>query len=199
MVVTTSVRRSSTFIMDTQTLIELLKLERHREGGYFRRTYASKMTVSIAKASHSPSENDPNSGVQRSIMTSIFYLLTREAPTMHMNLNRSDIVHYFHLGSPVEFFIIPPTGELIQETLGADILSGEKLQLLIPGGCWRAATMKETGLANGQGFSLTSEAVAPGFDYDDNTLAKADDIRTRFPHLWDQIQTYVYPDDHVAS
>ena len=177
--------------MEAQKVVELLKLEPHHEGGYFRRTYTSKIDVSITKGSYSPSENDPNSGIQRSIMTSIFYMLTSEAPTMYMHLNRSDIVHYFHLGSAVDFFVIPPTGELIQETLGADILSGEKLQLLVPGGCWKAATMKEPERAKGQGFSLTSEVVAPGFDYMDNALAKTDDIKTRFPHLWDQVKTYV--------
>ena len=178
--------------MDAEKLIAELKLERHREGGYFRRTYASKMDVSITKSSENRSENDPHSGVQRSIMSSIFYLLTSDSPTMHINLNRSDIIHYFHLGSSVEFFIIPPSGELVRETLGADILSGEKLQLLVPGGCWRGATMKET---KGEGFSLTSEAVAPGFDYTDNTLAKEDDIKRRFPQLWEQVKGYVYPND----
>ena len=184
--------------MDAQKIIDVLKLAPHREGGYFRRTYAAKMNVSITTDSGktgNPSENDPYSGIERPIMTSIFYLLTSESPTLRMSLNRSDIIHYYHLGCPVEYRIIQPNGEVARERLGPNILSGEKLQVLIPGGCWRCGCMlKEsehaTSVSNAE-FTLTSEAVAPGFEYADNQLASGEQIRDKFPHLWETLQTYI--------
>jgi predicted cupin superfamily sugar epimerase len=181
--------------MDAQKLIALLKLEPHREGGYFRRTYESKMNVSITDDAGAQSENDPNSGIKRHIMTSIYYLLTSESPIMCMNLNRSDIIHYYHLGCPVEYLVINPRdpGVISRERLGPDILSGQKLQVLIPGGCWRCAhiLMGSEG-ASSDGYSLTSEAVAPGFDYADNQLATREEISGKFPHLWETLETYIY-------
>ena len=173
--------------MEAQKLIEQLNLAPHREGGYFRRTYAAKMAVSITKDREKASENEPGSKLQRPIMTSILYLLTSESPTLHLNLNRSDIIHYYHSGSPVEFIIIHPDGTIRREVLGPNVLSGEHPQVMVGGGCWKAATMANMR----EGFSLTSEAVAPGFDYDDNILASEEDIRSRFPHLWDTLQPYV--------
>ena len=172
--------------MDSQKLVELLRLELHPEGGYFRRTYCSNVNISITTDSDMPSENASNGGVQRSIMSSIYYLLTSDKPTMWMHWNRSDIVHYFHTGSPVQFIIISPSGKLIQETLGADILSGERPQLLVAGGFWKSATLK-----NRDGFSLTSEAVAPGFDYTDNKLATGDEMKSSFPQHWEIVKKYI--------
>ena len=182
-------------MMDAQKLIDLLKLEPHREGGYFRRTYESKMKVSITEGVETRSENaDPNGGIRRHIMTSIYYLMTREKPILHMSLNRSDIIYYYHLGCPVEYLIINPRdGEVSRERLGPDILSGQKLQVLILGGSWRCGHML-TGLegASSNEYTLTSEAVAPGFDYADNQLATPQEISSKFPHLWETLKTYVY-------
>jgi hypothetical protein len=38
---------------------------------------------------------------------------------------------------------------------------------------------------------LIGEAVAPGFDYRDMTIAKADEIRAQFPELWPELAAYV--------
>lgn len=106
---------------------------------------------------------------------------------MYLHKNRSDIIHYHHMGAPVEFLCIFPDGQLVQETLGPDILSGQKLQVIVPGGCWKGAAMKATV----EGFSLTSEAVAPGFDYDDNKLATEDEIKSRYPQHWEAVNAYI--------
>ena len=183
-------------MMDAQKLIDLSKLEPHREGGYFRRTYEAKMNIcrGITGDTAMPSENDPNSGIERPIMTSIYYLMTRESPILRMSLNRSDIIHYYHLGCPVEYLIINPRdGQISRERIGLDILSGQMLQVLIPGGCWRCGHMLTgSGGASSAGYTLMSEAVAPGFDYADNQLATREEISKQFPHLWETLETYVY-------
>ena len=46
--------------------------------------------------------------------------------------------------------------------------------------------------ANNAGYTLTSEAMAPGFDYADNQLATREEISDKFPHLWETLEAYVY-------
>ena len=62
--------------------------------------------------------------------------------------------------------------------------------MLIQGGCWRCAHMLMG--ASSDGYSLTSEAVAPGFDYADNQLATPEEIICKFPHLWETVEAYIY-------
>ena len=65
------------------------------------------------------------------------------------------------------------------------IAQGEVPQLLVPKGYWKAAVLEA-----GE-YGLLGEAVAPGFDYRDMTIAKADDIRAQFPAIWDELSPYV--------
>jgi predicted cupin superfamily sugar epimerase len=119
------------------------------------------------------------------LMTSIFYMLTSNRPIGHFHKNKSDIMHYFHLGSPMIYLTISPKGELEKFTLGPDIMQGHLLQLMVKGGYWKASALEKGD------FGLLSEAVSPGFDYDDMTIAEPDVLRNQFPHLWDQVAPYV--------
>ena len=66
--------------------------------------------------------------------------------------------------------------------MGPDILAGHKLQLIVPGGHWKAAELMITSKYNVHGppdidYGLISEAVAPEFNYMDWTLATEEDIK----------------------
>ena len=63
--------------------------------------------------------------------------------------------------------------------------TGEQLQLLVKGECWKASIL-ETGE-----FSLISEAVFPEFEYTDMTLITSQDVQGRFPALWQTLQNYI--------
>ena len=142
------------------------------EGGYFRRSYtASHSTTLVSGAA---------SGAERPLLSSIYYLLTDDSPIGVFHCNRSDIVHYWQRGSSLRYFLIDPQGSLSQVVLGPDLAAGEQLQLTVPGGYWKA-----TRLEQGE-FGLLSEAVAPGFDYDDMQLATATQLAAAFPELWQQ-------------
>ncbi|MCW8998431.1 MAG: cupin domain-containing protein, partial [Kangiellaceae bacterium] len=69
--------------------------------------------------------------------------------------------------------------------LGPDIANGDELQLIVPGGYWKASQ-----LTSGE-FSLISEAVSPGFDYSDNELATIEIISREFPALLEQTKCYI--------
>ncbi len=158
--------------MDKQQIITQLSLEPHVEGGYFRRTYQSEWTADLAYG-------------ERCLLTSIYYLLTDDSPIGHLHKNKSDIIHYFHAGSPLTYIIVHPDGRLEKKILGADIAQGQQPQLLVRGGCWKASE-----LASGE-FGLISEAVSPGFEYEDMELATMEFVRSQFPQLWDNIAKYV--------
>ena len=156
--------------MDKKTLIKQLGLEKHPfEEGYFRRTYESQLAFG---------ESDN----QRKLLTSIYYLLTDDSPIGCLHKNRSDIVHYFHLGAPIKYFIISASGELRQQIMGHDIQAGHQLQLTVKGGEWKASQ-----LLAGE-FGLVSEAVAPGFDYQDNEIARKEQFSQQFPDLVAQVK-----------
>lgn len=157
-----------------QELIEQLSLVEHVEGGYFAETYRAAAEI----------ETD-REGAARSVMTSIYYLLTDDRPVDHLHQNKSDIVHYFQAGSPITYILVDLEGTLSKVTLGMAIAEGEVPQLLVPKGYWKAAVLE-----SGE-YGLLGESVAPGFDYRDMTIAKADEIRTQFPAIWDELAPYV--------
>ena len=158
--------------MDKQQLITRLALQPHIEGGYFRRTYQSGSTAGKAPGG-------------RRLLTSIYYLLTDDSPIGHLHKNRSDILHYFHTGSPLAYLIVHPDGRLERQVLGPDLAQGQQLQLLVRGGCWKASELE-----SGE-YGLISEAVVPGFEYEDMELATPELVRRRFPALWDKLAKYV--------
>ncbi|MGZ4968237.1 MAG: cupin domain-containing protein [Methylobacter sp.] len=160
--------------MNKQQLIEKLSLTPHIEGGYFCRTYSSGLKADIAPGSKS-----------RRLLSSIFYMLTDDSPIGYLHKNKSDIIHYFHGGSPLTYLILHPDGTLEKKILGLDLNKGQQLQLIVKGGCWKATEL-ETGE-----FGLISEAVSPGFEYEDMELAEKEMIKNRFPQLWDQLSKYV--------
>ena len=158
---------------DRDTVIEQLGLEAHVEGGYFKRTFQADHRARI----------DLGDGA-RFTMTSIFYLLSDDSPTGHWHLNRSDIIHYYHLGSPVHYYMIHPDGSLETAVLGPDLASGQRLQLTVKGGTWKASHLPEGD------YGLVSEAVSPGFEYTDMRLGERAALLSEFPQHGDLIRAY---------
>lgn len=147
-------------------LIRLLALEPHVEGGWYRRSFCSESALDI----ETPGGNRP-------LLTSIYYLLTTEHDTGAFHLNRSGILHYFHEGDPIHYSLIYPDGHLQGIVMGGDLAAGQQLQLFVPGGVWKASRLSVGSL----GYGLVSEAVAPGFDFEDMSLGRRADLVTQFP------------------
>ena len=123
-------------------------------------------------------------------MSSIYYLLSSESPVGHFHSNKSDIVHYFHMGDPIAYFLIYPDGELQEVTLGHNIEDDHQLQLVVPGGVWKASRLEANGTF---GYGLISEAVSPSFNYDDMTLGSSTLLKRDFPQHGDLIDKLSYP------
>jgi predicted cupin superfamily sugar epimerase len=149
-----------------QDVINALNLEPHLEGGYFRRTYQSDHRDWLETA-----------GGPRYLMTSIYYLLTEQSPVGQFHFNQSDILHYFHLGDALEYSLIHADGSLQTVIMGNDVLAGQRLQLHVPGGIWKASRL----LDGTNGFGLISEAVSPGFDFADMEMGNRQKLTAAFP------------------
>ena len=112
-------------------------------------------------------------------------MLTSDSPIGHLHVNRSDIVHFFHSGGPIEYTLVSPNGELRTTTLGPDIEAGHQLQLAVPGGWWKASELKASE------YGLISEAVSPGFVFQDMAFVSKADIASRFPTLGESLNRFV--------
>lgn len=159
--------------MTKDEIIDNLGLAPHPcEGGYFKRTYESTQEINCDDST-------------RKLLTSIYYMLTNDSPIGYLHRNKSDIIHFYHLGSPIKYLIVTADGELHEKILGADITAGEVPQLLVRGGEWKASL-----LCSGQ-YGLISEAVSPGFEYDDNEVAKLEVIKKLYPDLISRLSEYI--------
>src|SRR5690349_13479691 len=92
--------------------ISTLGLTRHPEGGWFRESYRSAESI--------PAGALPGRfGGERSICTSIYFLLERgECSALHRI--RSDEIWHFHEGGPLIVHVLPPNGEKYEIRLGRD-------------------------------------------------------------------------------
>ena len=161
--------------MTKEEIIESLGLELHpTEGGYFRRTYESGLNINGV---------DSN----RKLLTSIYYMLTSDSPIGYLHRNKSDIIHYYHIGSPIKYLVITIDGKVSEKILGPNITNGEVPQLVVSGGKWKASQ-----LCSGC-FSLISEAVSPGFEYADNEIAKLEDLIQLSPDSISDLKRYIKP------
>lgn len=154
-------------ILTAAELAASLNLEAHVEGGYFRQTF---------KADHRPTIATENG--QRVTMTSIYYLLSNESPIGHFHMNQSDIMHYFHTGDPITYYMLLPNGHLETVVLGPDPTAGHQMQMMVRGGTWKASKIPVNGK---YGYGLIGEAVAPGFEYADMQLGQTAKLLELFP------------------
>ena len=162
--------------MKKQEIIKTLKLEPHpSEGGYFKRTYTSEIETVCPAGT-------------RKTLSSIYYMLTDDSPIGYFHKNKSDITHYFHSGSAITYLIIHPDGQLETRILGNNLSKGQIPQLTVKGGYWKASE-----LTDGE-YGLLSEAVSPGFEYEDMALADIDVIREQFPKLFIGVEKYIKRD-----
>lgn len=149
-------------------LVRSLNLARHPEGGWYRETYRSPLTIPVAAL--------PDSfGGERSVCTAIYFLLERgDISALHRI--KSDELWHFHAGAALTIHVFTPAGECRQIGLGSNIGAGESFQAMVPAGCWFGAE-----ISAGGDFSLVGCTVAPGFDFDDFEMAAGEQLARIYP------------------
>jgi predicted cupin superfamily sugar epimerase len=140
-----------------------LKLEAHPvEGGSFRRTYTSKLTVNLERG-------------ERAAGTAIYYLLEPDTFS-EMHVLNSDELFHFYLGDPVEMLQLWPDGRSTVVVLGPDLTAGQHVQLLVPAGVWQGTRLIGDGTV-----ALLGCSVVPGFDFADYTNASFAELSAKWP------------------
>jgi uncharacterized protein len=158
---------------------QLLHLEPHPvEGGYYRRTYTSALTIGVLRGEGSNAQT-----VQRPAGTAIYYLL-EPGTFSEMHKLASDELFHFYLGDPVEMLQLWPNGESRVVILGPDLTAGQYVQLLVPAGVWQGTRL----IGDGQ-VALLGCSVVPGFDFADYTSGSCAELAAKWPAELNRIHT----------
>ena len=129
---------------DAATLIALLGLEAHPEGGWYAQTWRDETSSAIW-----------------------FLLEAHQRSHWHRVHGGVEIWHHY-VGDSLELAISDDAVSVRRSVLGADLMAGERPQLIVPAGAWQAATPLPGGAA---GFTLVGCTVSPPFRFEAFELA----------------------------
>lgn len=128
-------------------IIRALDLQPHPEGGWYRQTWIGRVVAG-----------------ERASGTAILFLL-RAGERSHWHRVDADEIWIFNAGAPL---ILSVGQEVAREVLlGPDVLGGQVVQQVVPGGFWQAARSTAA-------WSLVSCTVSPGFRFEGFELAAAE-------------------------
>ncbi|WP_086710884.1 cupin domain-containing protein [Streptomyces antimycoticus] len=135
---------------------EWLGLEPHPEGGWYRETWRSDVTV-----------RPPGYEGERASATAIYFLLTADEES-RWHVVRSAELWLWHSGGPLRLRLggtgDGPDAAPTELVLGPDIAAGQRPQVVVPPGTWQSARPVSDEEV------LVSCVVSPGFDFADFRL-----------------------------
>lgn len=140
-----------------------------QEGGLYRETYRSADTIPAAALPARYARAD------KSFCTDIYYLLGVGDCSLPHRLE-SDELYHFHLGDPLEMWLLHPDGRAERIVLGGDLAAGQRVQVVVPAGAWQMSR-----LCPGGEYALMSVVVAPGFDETDYQHGNPADLARQYP------------------
>ena len=191
-----------------ETMVKELGLIPHPEGGFFLETHRSGSTPMSSQGQTdfnvayddlvvtNRTDRRPDGDGRRNALTSIYWMPTGSSPKLHLTINISDHVHYYHGGEPFEFILVDPQAKKVQRViLGGNVLAGHKFQLPVKGGIWKCGHLlvpNSTDSSSKDSYCLIGEGVAPGFDFYDFTWVTAKMVKETAPQLWDVLKPFLH-------
>ena len=118
----------------------------------------------------------------RYFSTAIYFLLEQGNFSAFHKI-KSDECWHFYAGQTLNVYVLQHDGKLDTIRLGNDLNNGETFQFVVPANCWFASEP-----ATNSDFSFVGCTVAPGFDFEDFELAKADELVQVFPQYETEIR-----------
>lgn len=149
-------------------LVQVLGLLPHPEGGFYKETYRSELSI---KKEVLPSDFSGD----RNCSTGIYFLLAGENKSRFHRIKSDEMWHHYE-GSAVIIHMITPGGEYSKIKLGKDFSKGDIQQAVVPAGVWFGAELEDK-----SGWCLTGCTVSPGFDFADFELAEREKLEHQFP------------------
>ncbi len=159
--------------------VKKLDLQEHPEGGYYRETYRS---LDIVNQDGSLNKYDSS----RNASTAIYYLLIDEDFSRFHKL-KSDEIFHFYSGSALDVHLISEQGKYSYYKLGNMPDQNQILQLVIPQQTWFAC-----GVSQPKSYSLIGCTVAPGFDFDDFSIAEQESLIKLYPQHENIIKQFTH-------
>lgn len=154
-------------------LVEMLQLQPHPEGGFFREVYRSAQSVYSSQVSS-----------QRSALTDIYFLLAEDQISRFHRVTHDEVWHFYE-GAPLKLFDVTPNGNRLEEHLLGNVGSLPYYTHTIKANHWQAA------ISAGE-YSLVGCTVAPGFDFEDfSFLSDSPELLEQFTAKLPQIKRYV--------
>jgi len=140
--------------MNPDDIIALLDMQPHPEGGYYKETFRDGACMVT------------ESGTTRAAGTAIYYLLTVGDCSAWHRVDAAEIWHHY-AGAPLAITISENGHDAAAYRLGANLMQGERPQLVVPAGAWQTA--ESLGL-----WTLVGCTVAPGFEFSGFEMAPPD-------------------------
>ena len=136
-------------LLSAETVIRRLGLSPHPEGGWFAETF-----------------RDVSGEDGRAASTAIYYLLEAgQISRWHRVKDAAEVWHHY-AGAPLRLSLAPQGEQPTHWVLGADLISGQRPQIVCPRGVWQSAVSLGD-------WSLCGCTVAPGFEFSGFELAPA--------------------------
>lgn len=155
----------------------MLGLERHPTCGFVAETYRSPSripTLALPEAYESG----------RPYASALYFLVTPEAQIV-MHRIRSDQLYHHYLGGSLEVLLLYPDGSGDITTVGSDLESGMRPQLLIPGG-----TFHTSRLVSGASYALLASTEWPGVEPPDVEHGDIDALAKAYPDFREDIYEF---------
>ena len=154
-------------------LIQILQLERHPEGGWYREVFRSLREVRAPVQGHA-APTGIEGGATRSALTTIYFLITQGEPTAWHSVASDEVWHFLE-GAPAELLVVNPVDSRRHVyrlgALGGDggAVGGDGAApvAIVPAGQWQMARTLGA-------FTLVGCTVGPGFDFADFKLLPRD-------------------------
>lgn len=127
----------------------LLDLAPHPEGGFYRETFRDPACL-------------PGTG--RALSTAIYFLLPAGVVSRWHTVDAVETWHW-HAGAPLLLSTAAAAGgPIIRQTLGSDLIAGERPQGVVPAHHWQQA-------ASLGAWTLVGCTVSPGFEFEGFRMA----------------------------
>lgn len=158
---------------EAQELVTRLGLSPHPEGGYYRETWRSPVRVLTSRG-------------ERSALTVVHFLLP---PGSFSGFHRvqADEVWQHAGGGTLELHVIDPSGAHELFRVGRAGAGAVVPHVVVPAGSWQAARPA------GPLHVLVSCSVAPGFEWADFEMARAEELLRLRPDLASSIRELCRP------
>ena len=156
----------------------MLGLERHPTCGFVTETYRSPLRMPTL-ALPEPYESG------RPYASALYFLVTPDAQIV-MHRIRSDQLYHHYLGDPLEVLMLYPDGSGAVATVGSELASGMRPQLLIPGGTFHTSRL----VPGAAGYALLASTEWPGVEPPDVEHGSLKALAEDYPAFREEIYAF---------